>query len=487
MANTTYGSGTAMQFSSGEQRQVLELGDKIHYYNPDVTPIFSLFGMSSNPTPVPIFEWMEDEYMIKKSEKFNITTSDVADTATGGINGHHTILICERQAQMEMFEVGGIYSASVAGGSSALQTDVTHFICIAIGKEVNHNSATDRMVQFLGAHVHATLDAYNVEACADGSDLITADASGVLTLQYVANAGQFYDNGTATSVYGYQVASGSNGLGEINFADADYFIREGGVDGIAEGSAVGAETRKKVRRLKNCTQIFREPYTITNTAKVAEHYGGSELARLQARKLAKIKGDIEWAILTNGAISLDDSSENPKRKFQGIGLGSDAGFIKSNNGYSNTNLQLGYGAGTLSQFDSVVEYVFGDMVSGSMSKTVFASNKWMVKLVSMLRNADTGFYDSGETAKAGLRVRSYIGPVGELNFVPHPFLKGAYEDYAIAIDEANFDVRPLNGRDMQLRSDIVKDGRDGQTDEWLMEVGVEARNEQTHAVLKLSA
>ena len=39
---------------------------------------------------------------------------------------------------------------------------------------------------------------------------------------------------------------------------------------------------------------------------------------------------------------------------------------------------------------------------------------------------------------------------------------------------------------MQLRSDIVKDGRDGQTDEWLMEVGVEARNEQTHAVLKLS-
>ena len=128
MANTTYGTGTALQFSDASQRQVLELGSKIHYYNPNVTPIFSLFGMKSVMTPVPIFEWMEDEYMIKKSEKFNVTTSDVADTATGGINGHHTILICERQAQMEMFEVGGIYSASIAGGSAALQTDVTHVI-----------------------------------------------------------------------------------------------------------------------------------------------------------------------------------------------------------------------------------------------------------------------------------------------------------------------------------------------------------------------
>jgi hypothetical protein len=238
--------------------------------------------------------------------------------------------------------------------------------------------------------------------------------------------------------------------------------------------------------LKNCTQIFREPYTITNTAKVSEQYGGPELSRLQARKLAKIKGDIEFAMLTNGAISLDASAENPKRTFQGIGLGTSNGSISSLNGFDNANLRLSYSSGTLNDMDSVVEFIFSDMVSGSMEKTVFASNKWMVKLASMTRGSDTGFYDSGEETKGGLRVRSYLGPVGELNFVPHPYLKGAYEDYAIAIDPANFSVRPLAGRDMQLRTDIVQDGRDGQTDEWLMEVGMEVRNEQTHAVLKLS-
>ena len=343
------------------------------------------------------------------------------------------------------------------------------------------------MAQFVGAHAHASLDAYNVEACADGSDLITADASGVLTLSYVANAGLFYDNGTATSYYGYQTHSGSNGFGEANFADADYFIRENVIAGIAEGSAVGVETRKKVRRLKNCTQIFREPYTITNTAKVSEQYGGPELSRLQARKLAKIKGNIEWAMLTNGAISLDASSENPKRTFQGLGLGSSNGAIQSLNGFDNSNLQWDFDAsgGGLNALDSVCEFVFQDMVAGSMRKTVFASNKWMVRLAAATRAADTGFYDTGEETVSGLRVRKFVGPVGELDFVPHPYLKGAYEDYAIAIDPANFSVRPLAGRDMQLRKDIVQDGRDGQTDEWLMEVGMEVRNEQTHAVLKL--
>jgi hypothetical protein len=481
---TSYGTGTAMQFSDGSQRQVLELGDKIHYYNPNVTPIFSLFGLQSVVTPVPIFEWMEDEYMIKKSEKFTITSSDVADTASGGINGHHTILIAERQAQMEMFEVGGIYSASFSGGSAAPGADVTHLICIAVGKDVNHASATDKMVQFVGAHAHASLDAYNTEAMADGTDLIVADASGVMTLTYVANAGLFYDNGTATSYYGYQTHSGSNGFGEANFADADYFIRENGVAGIAEGSAVGTETRKKVRRLKNCTQIFREPYTITGTAKVSEHYGGSELSRLQARKLAKVKGDIEWAMLTNGAISLDATAENPKRTFQGLGVGGTAGAIQSLNADANSNLQWDYSEG-VSNLDGVVEYIFSDMVSGSMTKTVFASNKWLVQLAGAVRTGNTGFYDTGEETKGGLRIRSYMGPVGQLDFVPHPYLKGAYEDYAVAIDPANFSVRPLAGRDMQLRKDIVKDGRDGETDEWLMEVGMEVRNEQTHAILKL--
>ena len=484
--STNYGTGTALQFSDSTQRQVLELGSKIHYYNPNVTPIFSLFGMKSMVTPVPIFEWMEDEYMIKKSVKKSMVTAtagdiaataDLGDTTTGDINGHNTIVRFDKQADLELFEVGGLYSVSQSHGS--IQTNVTHVMAIAIGKSVNSANATDRMVQFIGCHVKAgDATVYQVEQCDNSSDLFGVNASDVTTFTHVGTLGQ-YDGG---------VYKGSNGLwqAEALFVDDKEFKLEGGSGVYAEGAAVGAETSKKVRRLKNCTQIFREPYTITGTARASKHYGGSEMSRLQARKLAKIKADIEWAIITNGAISLDASSENPKRTFQGLGLGSSNGSVVSLNGYDNTNLQWDYdGTNPLNLLDGVCEYVFSDMVSGSMKKTVFASNKWLVHLASATRSQDTGFYDTGEKTQSGLRVRSYMGPVGQLDFVPHPFLKGAYEDYAIAIDPANFSIRPLAGRDMQLRKDIVKDGRDGQTDEWLMEAGVEVRNEQTHAILKL--
>jgi len=283
MANTTYGTGTAVQFSDGTQRQVLELGSKIHYYNPDVTPIFSIFGMKSMVTPVPIFEWMEDEHMIKRSLSVDMAgasagadsgTTLLSDTATSGVNGENAVVNFRTQAQVEMFEVGGIYSCTLTG-SAALATDVTHLICIAIGQDVNLTTPSNKSVQFVGAHVHTSLNAYNTEAIAGGADIIGFNTDTVMTLSYVANAGTFYDNAVATSYYGYQVHSGTNNFGEINFADADYFLVEGGPGQYAEGAAVGLETRKKVRRVKNCTQIFREPYTITGTADASKHYGGS--------------------------------------------------------------------------------------------------------------------------------------------------------------------------------------------------------------------
>ena len=65
-----YGTGTATQFTDATQRQVLELGKKIHYYNPSVTPILTVGGRASTRvSPVPIYEWMEDEYMLKKDIK----------------------------------------------------------------------------------------------------------------------------------------------------------------------------------------------------------------------------------------------------------------------------------------------------------------------------------------------------------------------------------------------------------------------------------
>ena len=491
MATTTsYGTGTALQFTDATQRQVLELGEKIHYYNPEVTPIFTIFGMNKSVTPVPIFEWMEDEYMIRRSVKKGLVTAtageiavtaDIGDTTTGGINGHNSIINFDKQSDMELFEVGGLYSVATSGDATHA-TAVTHVIAVAIGSGVNSSTTTGRMVQFIGCHVKSgDASQYQIEQCADNTDLFGVHADEIITLTHVGTAGAYTDGGTLEPEN-----YGGRGLwqAETLFVDDDEYALHGPSGMYSEGAAIGTETRKQVRRLKNCTQIFREPYTITNTAKASQHYGGSELSRLQGRKLAQIKTDIEYAMLTNGAISLDSSVENPTRTFQGIGVGNNLGSIQTNNGNNNTNLQVTEGTETVAQFNNLCAYIFDDMVSGTMKKTVFCSNRWLVEMARITDLAQAN-YTVGSAVTGGIRTRSWLGPVGELEFVQHPLLSGGLSAYAVAIDRSNFNVRPLNSRDMQLGVDVVKDGRDGQTDEWLMEVGIEMRNEQTHAIMKL--
>jgi len=470
-----YGTGTATQFTDATQRQVLELGKKIHYYNPSVTPILTVGGRASTRvSPVPIYEWMEDEYMLKKSISIVFGSGTLGNSATSGVNNASCVVFLNRQAQMEMFEVGGVYNASVSGGNVGLASMVA-YMCIAVGKNVDHASATDKCVQFVGFDTISGAS-YTYDQTGAGTEILTG-TSGTLTLDFAGIA----QTGSLSGVFGHAAT-------QTNLTNNDVFTVSS-LGGHAEGAGVGKESRKRVRRLKNCTQIFREPYTITGTAQASKHYGGAELSRLQARKLAKIKGDVEWALLTNGDISLDATAENPQRTFAGFGVGKAAGAVQSFDGFDNTDMQIDYSSGDLDAFDSILEKIFHDMVSGTMKKTVFASNKWMKKLVSMARGDSSTALNAemGSSETAGLRVTKYYGPVGECEFIPHPYLNGSLENYAIAIDFGNFEWRPLNGRDMKLRPDIVQDGSDGRTDEWLMEAGPEIRNEQTHAIMKLTA
>tara|TARA_R100001594_G_scaffold147855_1_gene201684 strand:- start:15937 stop:17415 length:1479 start_codon:yes stop_codon:yes gene_type:complete len=491
MANPyTYGTGTAGQFTDATQRQILELGDKIHFYNPDMTPLLTIGGrVGTNVTPVPIFEWMEDEWFIQQT--VSLPGTALKNAVTAGHNDTGVILRCDRQSQVEMFEVGAVYSLDGTtmhasnGWEWAAGTDAPLLMCVAIGKACDTSvgavggaaDPSDLDVRFIGGDTAAPTFTYEhrttTQVCLEANG-----TSGNIVLTHIGNAGEFSTLGRA----GYSVDSN-------DLVDNETATITGTGQGWNEGAAIGQQTSKKVRRLKNCTQIFREPYTITGTMMNSSHYGGDELSRLQARKLAKIKSDIEWAMLTNGDIDLDDDKENPKRTFAGFGLNKAAGkgVIKSNDGRTNTNCQWTVSSG-LDNLDAVCEYIFRDLLAGSMSKTVFCSNKFLKNLVIKTRDESSTQLNAslGEGATSGLRVMKHLGPVGELNFIAHPFLNnGTLEDYALSVDMANFEWRPLSGRDMQLRSDVVKDGRDGRTDEWLLEGGCEIRNEQSHAIIKM--
>ncbi len=474
MPTIRYGTGTPTQDTGGTARQILELDQEIHYFNPAVTPILTISGRAYKEiTPVPKFEWLEDESLIQRSQTFTMASSaNLQDIDTAGNNDKGSILVCDKQSQLELFERGGVYTASVVNAN--LQGMVA-YMCVGIGKEIDHATPTDKMVQLVGFDA-ASGDAYTYDEHATTVAILSVAGSGTLTLTYVGNAGA----GSLGGVLG-NVATG------LNLTDNDIFTVLS-LTGHNEGSGVPAVSRKKVRRPVNCTQIFKEPYKITGTQIASKMYGPMELDRLQARKLKKFKTDIEWCILTNGTIDLDASTENPKRKFAGFGVGNSNGVVQSNNGNITSDFQLGESSFTMANFDDFLKNAFEDLEEGTDEKDMFVSTDWMNAITARVRAESSTLLVTkmGVGVRAGLRVTSYEGPLGAVNFIRHPKLKGALAKFALIVDWSNFRLRPLRTRDVQLQIDIVKDGVDGQVDQWLAELGPQIMNEQTFTIGKLT-
>ena len=492
-----YGSGYA-KFTDGSARQVLELGSKVHYFNPSDTPIFSIMGRTSTrSTPVPKFEWMEDEHFIKRSITLvghtdtiggnailNGATDGDGTVAASGDNQFQSVLTMNRQAQLELFEIGGVYSVksnAAAGTVNGVDGTTAQYVMVtAIGYQAAHKGQTnsDRDVCFESVAVAGSAATLSDST---GAVFVSTSASTKWDIEYVGTAG----NPTTGTKKGFEYQSSDNSGDYV----AHVWNMHGPSQGYNEGAGVSAMSSKKVRRLANYTQIFREPFSLTRTMRVSKQYGEQEFARLQSRKLTKIKGDLEWALMMNGDADADASAMNPKRTFMGFGLNGSGGAIASNDGRSNTAFQFDANgdATDIDHMDEVVANIFQDTINGSMNKVALCSNKWLRKLVTAVRKSSGATLNAemGSGVTSGMRVTKHFGPVGELSFIPHPLLNGAYEDYALVIDPANIDMRPLAQSDMQLRNDIVKDGTDGTVSEWLYEGGPEIRNEQTHAILKL--
>lgn len=474
MTVITYGTGTPSQFTSGENRQVLEMGNLINYFNPSESPLLTISSrMRKNTTPVPEFEWMEDEYFIQRSIITTMSSAtNLKDSATAGNNDTGCIVVLDKTSYLELFERGGIYAAVVTG-SAALESMVA-YLCIAIGDEVDYATTTDKMVQFLGIDT-ASGSSYTFDKHTTGTDILSTTGTGTLQLTYVGTGG-------AGSLGGIEAARAA----QDNLTDNDVFTVRG-TTGHAEGADVHKPTRKKVRRILNCTEIFRESYNITGTQKASKMYGPYELDRLQARKLKKIKTDVEWGLLTHGAISLDAASENPQRTFASFGVGNSNGVVQSLNGNITSSLQLTEASFTMTNFDDVMAYTFEDQTEGSDMKDCLCSQDMIKAIAARVRAESTVQLNTvmGKGVYAGFRVTQYMAPIGTVNFIRHPMLRGSLVKFALLIDWKNFEWRPLRTRDLQLGVDIVKDGSDGQTDEWLLEGGPAIMQEQTHAIWKL--
>lgn len=217
---------------------------------------------------------------------------------------------------------------------------------------------------------------------------------------------------------------------------------------------------------ENYTEIFREPFEISETAANAtyivspkewdrkqqraavEHAKNIEYANIFGRKSATNPGTAEVRT-TGGALSFITTNQT------------DAGGVVSEAEF-----------GTF--LKSVLRYGSPDKLAFCSGTALLALNKFPAS--KQITKNDEKTY--------GMDVTRYEGPFGSIHTVWDKLLEGQkYEGYMIVMDMQNVAQRPFRNRDTKLLPNRQPNNQDAKLAEYLTEQGLEFGEQRTHGVL----
>jgi len=247
--------------------------------------------------------------------------------------------------------------------------------------------------------------------------------------------------------------------------------------GNAFEEGAGADTAKTVKldAITNYCQIFKTSLKITNTEMSTTLYGGADLPLRQKQAGIDHAQKIESAFIFGQKYErLTTSTTNAATSHPIRTTGGILSFITSNT--------LSTASLTEATFNNdFLRHVMTADKNYRKKRTLFVSpligaimNQWANGKIQLVP-ADKTF---------GITVNRYLSFFGEVNIVCHPLLEGtAYSGYAIAVDLENVGYRYLAGRDTKLETDIIQDGTDARTDQFLTECGLMVRLEGVHGYI----
>lgn len=357
------------------------------------------------------------------------------------------------------------------------------------------------------------------------------DGGAASSLTGVLNAIVIYDTqktaskvgGAADEVSAVSTQAGPADMGDwvttMN-GDKDVFVSistpNDFLKGYAQGSGLPNESRRTSRSLRNYTQIFKTPMSVSGTMQAISANGGTytgdDLAKLRYDKGIEHKIDIETAILFQGGgvegtdwgelsvVNGVPTYENPITRFKGMGVGlavngltATPGCIITKNADLDNRFILTVASADMGALNDLMDALFDDNVDNpSGRKTCFCSKKWLGVLSKLALktagNAESIFTFGTRIAapgELGIIVKTITTPMGSLDFVELPRLRGKYEDYGLVVDFERIEWKPLVGRATFLKSNAGKQDLDGTLDFYLTEGGFKMMHESCHAVIKL--
>ena len=341
-----------------------------------------------------------------------------------------------------------------------------------LAQQADKKALTDPEFKCLENQMQPVFDAVNnVAGYAAGATSIVVDHGSYFKAQdlvLVTRTGEIFkvsslSSNTLTVVRGY----GSVAAAAIN--DNDELRRVGNC--FEEGAAADSAKTVKVDAVTNYAQIFKTSLEVTGTIQKTTLYGGPQLVKEQKDKGIEHAMKIESAFLFGQrAEYLTTSATNattthPLRLTGGILY-----YISSN------AVSIGGALSEASFNNDFLRYVFTADKNFRQKRTLFVS-ALVGGIMNQWANGKIQLVPSDKTF--GIRVNRYLSFYGEVNVVLHPLLEGdVYSGYAIAADLENVGYRHL--RDTMLEEDIVQDGTDKRTDQFLTEAGLMVRLEGVH-------
>ena len=218
----------------------------------------------------------------------------------------------------------------------------------------------------------------------------------------------------------------------------------------------------------NYCQIFRTPFGATETLKSTDVYGGMELDKDRTKAGVEHSIEIQKAFLFGQQAKIVTGT-HPKRMVGGI-----VPRIQTNvNDLAGVPL-------TETLWEAWMEMLFD---KGSDEKIVFASSKIYAQ-VSTFASGKLQMVPKDKTY--GIHIEEYLSPHGTVFLINgRKFLdEEPWKSMAIGLDMVNLRYVALKNRDTKLKTNIQANDEDSEIDEYLSEISVEVKLEETHSVME---
>jgi hypothetical protein len=280
---------------------------------------------------------------------------------------------------------------------------------LALSSGMPSRDAMDVVINwFEENHIAGSTTVVGAVASTTATSVTVADASqyppGVILQDQ--NTGEFF---FVTGIVGnvLTIVRGFAGTTAVNIGNGDVLQRIGTAQ--EEGSNAPVAIVNLGSPLFNYTQIFRNTWNVTGTAKAVQYHTGNQTAKTQRDAAVFHAEDIERSLMF-GRRSLGVKNNLPFRTMNGL----DAQIT--------TNVTAAGGTTSWTQLDAFLQTIFSRNIKGKPNERIaFTGNAGLSVLNSIARLNSQTFIEPGQT-DFGINVNKWITPFGTISLMTHPLM-----------------------------------------------------------------